>query len=329
MKSTFYFSHDYNAGQDYKIIALISKHSASGYGVYWRIIEMLHSDDSHTLPNNEMIWSVIAMTMNTPIKDVQCIIETCIEFKLLHLDENSVIYSNRVNCNIGYREKIHKNKIDGGKKSADKRKQQMLNESSTDVQQQFNSSSTAVEQEPNKGKESKVNKSKGNNTYSDEYERMWIEYGRKGNKKDGFKHFQALTEAERQQAMMAIPAYFNTQPEPQYRKDIERYLAKKHWESFLSTSESGEVKVERIKILPNLANNFKFSLWDEIPKGVSQEERWKWYKEHRAECSEIYQITRKYPTNELERYSDLHDSHPLSKFIVDYTAFLQNEIANA
>ena len=113
---------------------------------------------------------------------------------------------------------------------------------------------------------------------------MWIEYGRKGNKKDGFKHYQALTEAERKQAMMAIPAYFNTQPEPQYRKDIERYLAKKHWESFLSTSESGEVKVERIKILPNLANNFKFSLWDEIPKGVSQEERWQWYRDNRVTC---------------------------------------------
>ena len=328
MNTTFYFPHDFNAGQDYKIIALISKHSASGYGVYWRIIEMLHSDDSHTLPNNEMIWSVISMTMNVPTKDIQSIIETCIEFKLLYLDENGAIYSNRVNCNIGYRKDKIEQRKNAGKMSALK-KQQNTNDNSTDVQRPFNERSTDAERMPNKGKERKGKESKGNNTYSTEYERMWIEYGRKGNKKDGFKHYQALTEAERQQAMMAIPAYFNTQPEPQYRKDIERYLAKKHWESFLSTSDSGEVKVERIKILPNLANNYKFSLWDEIPKGVSQDERWKWYKEHRAECSEIYQITRKYPTNELERYADLHDSHPLRKFIVDYTAFLQNEITNA
>lgn len=328
MNTTFYFPHDFNAGQDYKIIALISKHSASGYGVYWRIIEMLHSDDSHTLPNNEMIWSVIAMTMNVPTKDVKNIIDTCIEFKLLYLDEGGLIYSNRVNCNIGYRKDKIEQRKNAGKMSALK-KQQNTNEISTDVQRAFNERSTDAERMPNKGKERKGKESKGNNTYSDEYERMWIEYGRKGNKKDGFKHYQALTEAERQQAMMAIPAYFNTQPEPQYRKDIERYLAKKHWESFLSTSESGEVKVERIKILPNLANKFTFSLWKDIPKGTSKEERWDWYKRNREECSEVYQTTRKYNDIEINEYCKLPPSHELHKFIADYSAFLQNEITNA
>ena len=73
---------------------------------------MLHSDDSHTLPHNDMIWSVISMTMNVPTKDVQNIIETCIEYKLLYLNENGAMYSNRVNYNIGYRETIRQNKIE-------------------------------------------------------------------------------------------------------------------------------------------------------------------------------------------------------------------------
>jgi len=336
MKSTFYFSHDYNAGQDYKIIALISKHSSSGYGVYWRIIEMLHSDDSHTLPNNEMIWSVIAMTMNTPIKDVQSIIETCVEFKLLHLDESGLIYSNRVNCNIGYREKIHKNKIDGGKKSADKRKQQMLNESSTDVQQQFNSSSTAVEQEPNKVKESKVNKSKVKEKkdiiFSPDFEIVWSNYGKVGSKQKAFELWKKMDGEKQSKIAKSISGYLNHLKKTGYSpKHLTTYLNSDEFENYLeiSTSESGEVKVERIKILPNLANNFKFSLWDEIPKGVSQEERWKWYRDNRAACSEVYQTTRKYNDFEIAQFERLEISHPLLKFIKDYSNLLIHERDNA
>ena len=42
MKETFYFSHDYNARSDPKLINLQIKHGMFGYGCYWSIIEMLY-----------------------------------------------------------------------------------------------------------------------------------------------------------------------------------------------------------------------------------------------------------------------------------------------
>jgi hypothetical protein len=328
MKSTFYFAHDYNAGQDYKIIALISKHSASGYGVYWRIIEMLHSDDSHTLPNNEMIWSVISMTMNTPIRDIQSIIETCLEYKLLCIDADGLIYSNRVNYNIGYREQIHKNKVDGGKKSADKRKQ-MLNNSSTNNEHNVNSSSTAVQQEVNKVKESKVKESKVKNIiFSPDFEIIWSNYGKVGSKQKAFEIWKKMNDEKQDKIAKSISGYLNHLQKTGYsQKHFTTYLNSDEYENYLniSTSAGGEVKVEVIKVLPNFANGYNFSLWGKIPKGTVTAERWQWYRENRAECSEVYQHCQKLRDRDQEEYLKLGESHPLMKFIKDYIQFVTNE----
>lgn len=44
--STFYFSHDYNARNDIKIIKLIAKKGYEGYGIYWALIEDLYNNDN-------------------------------------------------------------------------------------------------------------------------------------------------------------------------------------------------------------------------------------------------------------------------------------------
>lgn len=41
-KETFYFSHDYNARNDPRLIRLAAKHGMAGLGIYWCIIEMLY-----------------------------------------------------------------------------------------------------------------------------------------------------------------------------------------------------------------------------------------------------------------------------------------------
>ena len=45
MKETFYFSHDYGARNDEKILKLIQKEGWEGYGIYWAIIEKLYEAD--------------------------------------------------------------------------------------------------------------------------------------------------------------------------------------------------------------------------------------------------------------------------------------------
>lgn len=43
-KETFYFSHDYNARSDQKIMSLLARHGMSGYGIYWSIVEDLYNN---------------------------------------------------------------------------------------------------------------------------------------------------------------------------------------------------------------------------------------------------------------------------------------------
>lgn len=45
-KGSFYFSHDYNARNDFKIKKLISKHGYQGYGIFWAIVEDLYNNNN-------------------------------------------------------------------------------------------------------------------------------------------------------------------------------------------------------------------------------------------------------------------------------------------
>ena len=47
MAKNEYFSHDYNARQDPKILALIQDHGMEGYGCYWVIVEILHQQGGY------------------------------------------------------------------------------------------------------------------------------------------------------------------------------------------------------------------------------------------------------------------------------------------
>lgn len=44
MKDTFYFSHDYNARNDWKLVKVMMKHWVTGIWIYWCIVEMLYEE---------------------------------------------------------------------------------------------------------------------------------------------------------------------------------------------------------------------------------------------------------------------------------------------
>lgn len=70
-KSTYYFSHDYNAANDVKILFLRQRYGMLGYGVYWYIIEQLAQSNGE-LPNK--IIPVLAMQMQVELDMVKSII---------------------------------------------------------------------------------------------------------------------------------------------------------------------------------------------------------------------------------------------------------------
>ena len=54
-KDTFYFSHDYNTRNDFKIKQLIRTHGMNGYGVFWAIIEDLYQNNNELLADYSLM----------------------------------------------------------------------------------------------------------------------------------------------------------------------------------------------------------------------------------------------------------------------------------
>jgi hypothetical protein len=103
-----YFSHDYNATLDPKIIALLGDYGAVGYGIYWRIVEMLHAEESHTLPLKDYIYKAIAKQMSTSVEQISTIINDCIDVYELFIKDDDFFYCQRVFDNIRFLIKINK-----------------------------------------------------------------------------------------------------------------------------------------------------------------------------------------------------------------------------
>jgi len=150
-KDTFYFSHDYSTTSDPKIQAFLSMFGASGYGVFWRIIEMLHEDQQKKLPLKKYIFTAIGFQLKVDPTEVEKMIHSLIDDCEILKSDNDCFYSERVLHNMEKRASVIEKRSLAGKKSAEKRA--LL---STRVEQNTN----GVEQKPTK--EIKENKSKSN-----------------------------------------------------------------------------------------------------------------------------------------------------------------------
>jgi len=140
-KDSYYFSHDYNARNDFKCLFLRQQLGMEGYGIYWFLIESL-AESGGLLPLK--IIPVLAMQMQVTETKVAGVINS---FDLFEVTDNE-FFSIRLNQHLEKRNSISTINSEKGKKSAELRK---LNNSSTAVQPQFNKGKEKKER-----KESKV-----------------------------------------------------------------------------------------------------------------------------------------------------------------------------
>jgi uncharacterized protein YdaU (DUF1376 family) len=152
--NTFYFSHDFNAHNDVKILFLRQQLGMEGYGIYWFLIEKL-ADAGGYLPLK--IIPVLSMQMHTNEVKVSAVIN---EFELFNVVDDK-FFSIRLIENLDKVENIRKTNSEKGKRSGEKRRlnsKLQLNSGSTTDELQLNQGATAVEQK--KGKEIKEKESK-------------------------------------------------------------------------------------------------------------------------------------------------------------------------
>lgn len=151
-KETFYFQHDYEPTSDPKIQALLGEYGGIGYGIFWRVVEMLHSEETHKIPKKPYIYSALAKQMLTNVEQLETIVEYMITTCELFSQDENYIWSDRVVRNIEKREIVREGRSKAGKASAEARKK------ATNVEQPL----TNVEQNPTKKRKEKEKKEKEN-----------------------------------------------------------------------------------------------------------------------------------------------------------------------
>jgi Domain of unknown function (DUF4373) len=117
-KNAYYFPHDFDPAGDPKMQAMLGSFGGMGYGIFWRIVEMLHADESHKLKLKKYIYEAIAKQMLTTPKQVEELIMYCIETAELFLTDGESIWSNRVFRNIDRRTSISEVRSEAGKRGA-------------------------------------------------------------------------------------------------------------------------------------------------------------------------------------------------------------------
>lgn len=88
-KNTYYFSHDANAHEDPKIVALMVKYTAKGYGWWWIMIEVMFQQKGYCLDTNDAttIPMLSRFFFDTTVDEVEDFIDYCVEIRLIINDE--------------------------------------------------------------------------------------------------------------------------------------------------------------------------------------------------------------------------------------------------
>lgn len=114
MKDTYYFPHDMNAQNDPRCVSLWEDFGASGYGIYWALIEILHQEGGR-LEKFPKLFQGLAkrfkVTDEALLKQVQALLN---EYNLLE-ENDTHIWSDRVLRNIEERKKKRDLKSSAGR----------------------------------------------------------------------------------------------------------------------------------------------------------------------------------------------------------------------
>ncbi len=218
-KETYYFPHDYEPTSDPKIQAMIGQYGASGYGLYWRIVEMLHSDESHALQVKNYVVLAIAKQMLIDADFVTKFIDDCVHVFELFTQNHDTVICDRVMRNIKHREDIRNKRKAAGSKGGVANAKQMLSNAKA---------------KSSKGKEKKGKENIEDNT--SDFDIFWDIYGKKNDREKCLKKFLTLTHDEVVKAIEKAKLYVSKTPDIQFRKNPLTWLNGKCWNDDYSNS---------------------------------------------------------------------------------------------
>lgn len=191
-KDAYYFSHDSNARHDPKIVALLAKHGAAGYGRYWMVVETLRNEDEYRLDfTQEYIQESLAATLLCNQDELHAFIGDCVKYHLLSSDD-TFIWSESLLRRMEKLDEIKAKRAEAGA---------IGGTSKANAKQMEANAKQSLAIKQSKAKQSKAKQSKVNgladepqSEYTREFNTFWDDLypkGRRVDKKDSFKSWKA------------------------------------------------------------------------------------------------------------------------------------------
>lgn len=186
MKDAYYFSHDSNARNDQRLLAVRMQYGMRGYGIYFGIIEMLRDAAGYKLWVDDC--STIAFDLREPLEDVEAIVK---QFGLFAFDGDA-FYSPSLLARMEELDKKRAQRSNAGRIGglvSSSNRQAIVNDRST-----------------SKVKESKVKESikKHTSEFFEEipkpkfdFEMIWSRYPCKDGKKAALRYFKSSVKTQK------------------------------------------------------------------------------------------------------------------------------------
>lgn len=115
-KITSYFSHDSNARNDEKILAVRMRHGAEGYGIYFMLLERLRDESDYMIIKD---YNLLAFDFRVSSEKVKSVVE---DFGLFNFtDDNKYIYSDSFLERMRKKDELSQKNSENGKRGAAKR----------------------------------------------------------------------------------------------------------------------------------------------------------------------------------------------------------------
>jgi hypothetical protein len=86
VKDAYWFRHDSNATTDPKMMTLLRAHGWAGYGMFWRVVELMRDTEGYKLERSRIQDAAYAMRAD----ELPQVVETCCSIGLFVCDETHI-----------------------------------------------------------------------------------------------------------------------------------------------------------------------------------------------------------------------------------------------
>lgn len=219
-----YFTHDAGMRDHKKVKSIRQKFGITGYAIWCMLLELLTGSDGNVFEDSEIELELISGDFGVSVTEIRQVIDYCYKLEMLFLNNGFVsseslderlksVYEKRGRL----KQKSEKQLRIDGKFSR--------NTESDGVSVTDTPSDTVVT--ATEKPQIKLNKIILNNI-NIEFDVFWDLYDKKvGDKSKLKKKWEALTDEERQKAIIHIPLYKKAKTDKQFRKDPQTYLNNK------------------------------------------------------------------------------------------------------